>query len=120
MNLQVTIIEIPAALTGISKKGNQWLVQEFIAEYGNERYQRKVCFQLYGEEKAELIKPFKVGDTISVDFDIESNEFNGKWFSKCNAWRLSALNSSGDANTNQEQESASETQENNLEPEWSF
>lgn len=117
MNLQVKIIEIPVALTGISKKGNQWLVQEFIAEYGDDRYQHKVCFQLYGEEKAELIKPFKVGDTISVDFDIESIEFNGKWFSKCNAWRLSAL---GGTNPNSDAESASETQENNLEPEWSF
>ncbi len=81
------LTEILAPKSGKSAKGNDWIVQEFVIET-EEKYPKKICLQLFGEDKINSLGVFKIGDLITVDFDVESRKYNGRWYTQCNAWRI--------------------------------
>lgn len=91
MTANLKLVEVLTPKSGRSQKGNDWVAQEFIAET-IEQYPKKICFQLFGEERVKSLEDMHIGDEIAVDFDIESREYNGKWFTQCNAWRLTHAN----------------------------
>ena len=72
--------------SGVSRVGNQWNKQEFVIETV-EQFPRKVCFTLFGD-KTSLIEGLSTGEEVEVSFNIESREFNGKWFHNINAWKI--------------------------------
>lgn len=72
--------------TGVSKAGKEWSKQEFIIET-EEQFPRKVCFTLFGD-KTSLLNGFSAGEEVDVAFNIESREYNGKWFHNINAWKI--------------------------------
>lgn len=70
------IIDLPMQ-TGTSKAGNPWKKKEWVLEtFG--AYPRKVKFHIFGD-RADAIH-FEVGKDYTVSFDLESREFNGKWY----------------------------------------
>ena len=70
----------------MSKTGNPWKVQSYVLET-QEQYPRKVCFEIFGEDRIKN-NPCKVDDVVTVSFDIESREFNGRWYTSIRAWRV--------------------------------
>ena len=62
---------------GISKAGNQWKKQEYVMET-LDSYPRKVKFDFFGDRADQF--PLEVGDVITLSYDIESREFNGRWY----------------------------------------
>ena len=75
------------AQEGVSKTtGNPWKIQSYILET-MEQYPRKVCFEIFGEDKIKN-NPCNVDDIVTVSFDIESREFNGRWYTSIRAWRV--------------------------------
>ncbi|MDD4847297.1 MAG: DUF3127 domain-containing protein [Bacteroidales bacterium] len=77
--------------TGASNKGGEWRVQDFIMEIGGQ-YPKKVCISLWNE-KIDTLTHLKVGDDIKASVDIESREFNGKWYTNIKAWQVEKMNS---------------------------
>jgi len=88
MSIQVkgTVIQILKSETGVSKAGKEWKKQEFVIET-NEQYPKKVCFTLFGD-KISLIDGLTEGKEVEVFFNVESRDFNGKWFHNINAWKI--------------------------------
>jgi hypothetical protein len=88
MSLQVTgkIQQILKPESGVSRAGKEWQKQEFVVET-NDQFPRKVCFTLFND-KSSLLNGFSVGDEVDVSFNLESREFNGKWYHNINAWKL--------------------------------
>lgn len=78
--------------SGVSANGKRWTVQEFVVET-DDKYPKKIAMSLFGDDKVKQLGDFRLGDKITVDFDIESREFNGRWYTQCNAWRLTGLTS---------------------------
>lgn len=72
--------------SGVSRAGNEWTKQEFVIET-EEQFPKKVCFTLFGD-KTSLINAYTVGEEVEVSFNIESREYNGKWFHNINAWKV--------------------------------
>jgi len=72
--------------TGVSKGGKEWNKREFVIET-EEQFPRKVCFTLFGD-KTPLIDGLSVGEMVEVSFNLESREYNGKWFHNINAWKI--------------------------------
>jgi len=72
--------------SGVSRAGKEWKKQEFVIET-EEQYPRKVCFTLFGD-KLSLIDGLAAGQDVEVSFNIESREYNGKWFHNVNAWKI--------------------------------
>ena len=77
MELKGKIIQKLPPQGGISKNGNAWKKQEYILET-LDAYPSKVKFDLFGDKVDQY--PMEVGDTVTIQFDIESREFNGRWY----------------------------------------
>ena len=88
MSLEITgklIAKLPLQ-SGTSSKGNTWQKQEFVIETGDQ-YPKKICSNLWGD-KADQLNQFNIGDDIKVSFDLESREFNGRWYTDVKAWKI--------------------------------
>ncbi|HQD08214.1 MAG TPA: DUF3127 domain-containing protein [Flavihumibacter sp.] len=85
MDLNGKLIQLLGVQTGQGKSGNQWKKQDFILETGD-TYPKKVCIAVWGD-KIDM-NQFKVGDQLTVSFDVESREFNGRWYTDVKAWKI--------------------------------
>ena len=70
--------------TGSGKNG-PWKKQDFVIET-TDTYPKKVCLAAWGD-KIDLNK-IKPGQTVKVLFDVESREYNGKWYTDLKAYGL--------------------------------
>jgi len=86
MEIVGKIIQVLPLQEGISKTGNPWKVQSYVLET-QEQYPRKVCFEIFGEDRIKN-NPCQIDDIVTVSFDIESREFNGRWYTSIRAWRV--------------------------------
>ncbi|MBP2690489.1 MAG: DUF3127 domain-containing protein [Muribaculaceae bacterium] len=70
--------------SGVSKAGNSWKKKEYVLET-QETYPKKVHFDLFGDKADKY--PLSVGQTVRLSFDIESREYNGRWFTSIRGWQ---------------------------------
>ena len=80
------IIQILPTSSGVSKAGKEWVKQEFVIET-QEQYPKKVCIGTMNEKTKELSR-FKTGEDVKVAINVESREYNGKWYTNINAWKI--------------------------------
>lgn len=85
MNISGKVVQVLPIQTGTSKAGNPWQKQEFILEQGGQ-YPRKVCVCLFGDNVAKF--PLQVGQSVTASIDIDSREFNGRWYTEIKAWSI--------------------------------
>ena len=84
MNISGKVVQVLPIQTGTSKAGNPWQKQEFVLEQGGQ-YPRKVCISLFGDNVAKIPQ---VGQDVMVSVDIDSREFNGRWYTEIKAWNV--------------------------------
>ncbi len=73
--------------SGTSKAGKEWKKQSFLVDTGAQ-YNPEICFQLFGDEKIEILNHHNEGDQVEVSFNLSSKEFNGRYFHNIDAWRI--------------------------------
>lgn len=84
MELKGKVVQMLQMQTGMGKKG-QWKKQEFIVETISQ-YPKKVCLSAWGEKIDQY--NLSVGDMVTVSVDLESREYNGRWYTEARAWKL--------------------------------
>ena len=87
MELTGKIIAVLPANSGVSARtGNAWMSQEYVIEVPGQ-YPRKCLFRLFGEDR---IKQFNIqnGEDLTVQFDIDAHEYNGRWFNEIRAYNV--------------------------------
>ncbi|MCR5679686.1 MAG: DUF3127 domain-containing protein [Prevotella sp.] len=87
MDLTGKIIAILEPRSGVSaRNGNSWMSQEYVIEVPGQ-YPRKMVFTVFGEDR---IKQFNIqaGEEITVQFDIDAHEYNGRWFNDIRAFNV--------------------------------
>ena len=77
MDIKGKIIQKMDPAGGVSKAGNQWKKQEYVLET-LDSYPKKVKFDFFGDRADQY--PLEVGDIITLSYDLESREFNGRWY----------------------------------------
>lgn len=80
------IIQVLPAQEGVGRNGNPWKVQPYVLETV-ENYPRKVHFEVFGEDRIKA-NPCDIDQLVTVSFDIESREFNGRWYTSIRAWKI--------------------------------
>ncbi len=86
MELTAKLIQLLPLQTGSGKNG-QWKKQDIIVETeGN--YPKKVCISIWGDKINESI--LKIGSQLTISFDVESREYNAKWYTDVKAWKIEA------------------------------
>ena len=90
MQLTAKLSAILPEQTGAGKNG-QWKKQDIIVETDGQ-YPKKVCISLWGDKFDRNI--LRVGNRLTISFDIESREFNGKWSTDVKGWKVESANQS--------------------------
>lgn len=85
MEISGKITQFMPEVTGEGKNG-PWKKQDFILET-QEQYPKKVCITVWGD-KVNL-KDFTEGEEITASINVESREYNGRWYTDVKAWRMS-------------------------------
>ena len=86
MEIQGKVIAILEPQRFVSQKnGNEYVITVFVIKTQGQ-YPKKVAFKVMGEDKFNQMG-IVVGGTYNVSFDVESREWQGKWFTECQAWR---------------------------------
>lgn len=86
MEITIKVIKILDSLSGVSQKtGNAWEKHSFVGETEGE-FSKAVCFSVMGKDRWEKMS-IKVGMKYNVSFDVESREWQGKWFTELSAWK---------------------------------
>ena len=79
MDIKGKIIQKLDPEGGIGKtSGREWKKQSYVLETLDSAYPRKVKFDFFGERADQY--PLEVGDVITLSYDIESREFNNRWY----------------------------------------
>jgi hypothetical protein len=88
MALEITgrIQQILPQQRGVSRNG-AWSKREFIIET-LEQYPRKVCMSIWGEKSDNLDQQYPVGTIVKASINLESREYNGKWYTDVRAWKV--------------------------------
>ena len=84
MEIKGRIIQILPLVTGTSAKG-EWKKQDYILET-EAQYPKKVCFNAWGDKVDQFA--IREGEELIVSIDIESREFNGRWYTDVRAWKV--------------------------------
>ena len=80
---------------GNSARG-AWCKQDFIVET-IETYPRKICMNVWGEDKVAELSGYNIGENLTISVNIESREFNGRWYTDVRAWRIQRENAAQNA-----------------------
>ena len=68
--------------------------REFVVEVQEGQYPQMVKFQLT-QDKCAIMDDYNEGDQVVVDFDLRGREWNDKYFTNLNAWRVGAAGEGG-------------------------
>jgi len=84
LELTGKIVQVLPEKSGASTRG-PWRKQEYILEIPGD-YPKQVCFMVWGDK----IDQFGVqqGQEVTVSIDLESREYNGRWYTDVKAWRV--------------------------------
>jgi hypothetical protein len=87
MDLTGRIIAVLPPQSGTSARtGNPWMSQEYVIEVPGQ-YPRRCVFRVFGEDR---IRQFNIqnGEDVTVQFDIDAHEYNGRWFNDIRAYNV--------------------------------
>lgn len=91
MQLTAKLTQLLPLQTGTGKNG-QWKKQEFIVETEGQ-FPKKVCISIWGDKIDE--NQLQIGNELKIDFDIESREYNGRWYTDIKAWKIEVAGTGG-------------------------
>jgi hypothetical protein len=87
MDVKGMVIQKCELQTGESKTGGKsWQKREFVIET-QEQFPKKIAFTCFGD-KVSMIDTFSEGQEVTVSYNLESREYNSKWFHNINAWKI--------------------------------
>jgi len=87
MQLTAKLIQVLPLQTGQGKNG-EWRKQEVILETEGQ-YPKKICVAIWGDRINEA--QLKVGNHLKIDFDVESREYNSRWYTDVKAWKIEVV-----------------------------
>lgn len=89
MEIEGTVYRVLPAIKGTSARG-EWTKQEVVIELPGE-FNRKVCISFWGDKVMDVAK-MREGDSVNLSVNIESREYNGRWFTEVRAWKINNSN----------------------------
>lgn len=85
MEFEGTVFKILPVTKGTSARG-EWQRQDVVFEMNDGAYTRKICVTFFN--KPDDVARLKEGETFTVSVNIESREYNSRWYTDVRAWRI--------------------------------
>ncbi len=76
------------------QRSSSFQTREFVLEIPDGNYPQLIKFQAV-QERCGILDNFKEGDAIKVSFDLRGREWNGKYLTNLNAWRVDKATGEG-------------------------
>lgn len=93
------VVKTYPVFEGTSASGKNWKLFTFVIET-QEQYPRHVAIEVFGEERIKVVTPVVgIDEIVSVSYDLESREYNGRWYTSVRAWKVDVPNN---ASTNEQ------------------
>ncbi len=83
MTITGTVTAVLPIEVGQKKDGGQWQKQDVIIQTEGE-YPKQIAFTVWGT----TIPIPRIGDDVTANIDIESREYNGKYYTNVKAYKL--------------------------------
>lgn len=91
MEISGKIIAVLNEKSGVSANtGKPWKVIEYLLETIEAR-PRHMAFEVFGEDRIAACH-IEVGEELTVSFDMNAREYNGKWYNQLRAWQVQRPN----------------------------
>ncbi len=97
MEISGKIIKKLDIVTGSNDRGG-WQKQEFIIET-EDKYPKKVCISAWADKVDELTK-YDIGANVKCSLNVESREYNNRWYTDLRFWKIEAASASGSSSNN--------------------
>lgn len=88
MDFEVTVHMLLPLVTGQSARG-EWKKQEVIFDLPGE-FNRKLCVGFWNDRAVDAAA-LRPGDRVALSVNVESREYNGRWYTEVRAWRMNRL-----------------------------
>ena len=87
MDITGRIIAVLPERSGVSQRnGSEWRVASYVLET-QEQYPKKICFEVFGADRIQSFN-IQAGEMMTVSFDVDAHEYNGRWFNTIRAFRV--------------------------------
>lgn len=83
MEIRARVIDTLPVASGTSRSGQLWSKATIIVETIGQ-YPKKIA--LNNLKKADEFSRLPIGTTATFGIDIESREYNGRWYTEVNCW----------------------------------
>ena len=89
MEITGILVKQVAVREGVSQRNGQpWKIAEYLLEIPGQ-YPRHICFRVSDGQVGRIARfDSLVGKTVTVSFDIDAHEYEGRWFNEINAWGI--------------------------------
>jgi len=96
LNIQGKVVEVLEEQSGEGRNG-PWRRRDFILEM-EDRFSKKVCVSQWGDSIDN--DSVAIGETVKAFINLQSREYNGRWYTDVRAWRIEkdGAGASGDEN----------------------
>ena len=84
MQLIAKLVQLQPLQSGMGRNG-EWKKQDVIVETDGQ-YPKKVCISIWGDKINPSI--LQIGNVLDISFDVESREYNGRWYTDVKAWKV--------------------------------
>ena len=74
--------------SGTSKAGNEWSKRTIVVTTA-EKYPQDLAIDFLGD-KISQINNFQVGNPVTVGINLRGKEYNGKYYTSINGWKIAA------------------------------
>ena len=85
MEIKGKVVQVLPMEGGTSKSGNQWSKASLIVEVAeNPQYPKKI--KISNMKNADAFSKIAIGTEVTFKVEIESREYNGRWYTEVNCW----------------------------------
>jgi len=85
MDISGKLVQTLPTQTGMGKNG-EWKKCSFVIETAD-KFPKKICIIAW-KDLVDQVQQLSVGSDLKVSFDVESREYNGKWYTDVKAWKI--------------------------------
>lgn len=90
MNIKGKVVQVLPIENGTSRNGNQWSKASLIVEVSeNPQYPKKI--KISNMKNAEAFSKLAIGSEVTFKVEIESREYNGRWYTEVSCWGWDAI-----------------------------
>lgn len=94
MQITGNIVVVCPIKSGVSQQGKEWQSLDFVVEIPGQ-YPKRVVLNIFGQDKINQFNPQVGEQNVTVDFDIDAHEYQGRFYNQVRAWNITRLGQQG-------------------------